>query len=369
MLHRFRTLTLSVGLALAAIGATANAPAQADEKVLNILNWSDYVAPDTVANFEKETGIKVHYDLFENYDTLYAKLLAGQSGYDVVFPSAWVMGKMIKAQVFHKLDKNALPNAATLNPTIMKVLAKYDPGNDYAVPYMRWSTGIAYDVDKVKKLLPNAPLDSAALLFDPANAEKLASCGIEMVDSSEEIIGMALGYLGRNPLSTDAADLQAAQQMLSQIRPHVKKIGPGIYNDLATGDACVAIIWSGDFRLATDAIATSKSSIKLAYMVPKEGSFLGLDAVAVPADAPHYQNALLFLNYLMRPDVIAGITNFVHYANSNPAADHLVQEAIRNDPVTYPPEQDLAHLLPMEAKTDQGLRAITRTWSRFVGGQ
>jgi putrescine transport system substrate-binding protein len=364
MLRFLCSAALSLGLAVSAFSATASA----EDKVLNVYNWSDYVAPDTIANFEKETGIKVRYDLFESYDSLYAKLLAGHSDYDVVFPSAWVMGKMIKAGVFHKLDKSKLGNTETLNPTIMKVLAQYDPGNEHAVPYMRWSTGIAYDVDKVKKLLPNAPLDSAALIFDPANAEKLSKCGIEMVDSSEEIVGMALGYLGKNPLSTDPADLKAAQEMMAKIRPYMKKIGPGIYNDLANGEACVAVIWSGDFRLATDAIATSKSSIKLHYMIPKEGSFLGLDAVAIPSDAPHYENALLFINYLMRPDVIAGITNFVHYANANPAADKLVSADIRNDPVTYPTDEILRRLLPMEAKSDQGLRAVTRLWTSFMSG-
>ncbi len=370
MTSKFRLL-IAAGISLACLASDAlTAKAMAEEKVLNIYNWSDYVAPDTVADFEKATGIKVNYELFDSWEMLYTKLLVGQSGFDIVFPAASMLPKLTQAHTLHELDDAALPNRKNLDPSIMALLAKTDPGNAHTIPYLRWTVGIAYNTDKIAALLPQAPKDSMDMLFDPANAAKLKSCGIEIIDSPDEVIGLALIYLGKDPNTENEQDLQAAKGLLLKLRPNVAKIASGAaYSDLASGEVCAAIIWSGDFRLAVDAATQNKTGITLSYILPKEGALLGMDTVAIPADAPHPGNAHQFLNYLMQPEVMAKITNYTHYANSNLAANDLVEAASKGDPVVYPGAADLARLATLRTRTDQGQRAVSRVWSQFRSGQ
>ena len=347
------------------------ATAAAEDKVLNIYNWSDYIAPDTVSNFEKETGITVHYDVYDSNDVLEGKLLAGDSGYDLVVPSAMpYLARQIASGVYRKLDKAMLKNYGNLDPQILAAAAHADPGNQYGVPYMWGTTGFGYNVAMVKAALgPDAPVDSSALIFNPANAKKLASCGISLLDSAEELFPAALAYLGRNPLSRDPADLARAAKVLEAIRPYIRKFSSSEYiNDLANGDLCVAWGYSGDVVQARNRARAAKNGVDIAYTVPKEGAMMWIDMMAIPADAPHPDNAQKFINYILRPDVVAKITDTVDYANPNLAATKLVNPAIRDDPAIYPSAAVRARLFFDTPVTPQYERLRQREWTRIKTG-
>ena len=356
------TVPASTGAAVSAV--------MDDEKVLNVYNWSDYIAEDTVKNFEAKYGIKVNYDVFDSNEMVETKMLAGSSGYDIVVPSSQFMERQVKAGVFAKLDKALLPNLSNLDPLTVQQVAMYDPGNEHAVPYM-WSTdGIGYNVDKVKQLAPDAPLDSWALIFDPKYAAKLKDCGISILDTASDMRSIVLLYLGKDPNSRSPDDLKLVEAQLMKIRPYVRKINSSQYiEDLANGDLCVAIGYNGDVLQARDRAFEAKNGINIAYVIPEEGSIVTIDTMVIPADAKHPKNAHLFMNYLMESEVAAANSNKVNYANGNAASEKFLNDSVKNDPAVYPTAEIKAKLAPELAIGDEYNRLLTRTWTRFQTGK
>jgi len=357
-------------IALTLAGTVAGV-AQAQEKVLHVYNWSDYIAEDTLENFTKETGIKVVYDVFDSNEVLEAKLLAGSSGYDVVVPSNPFLAKQIKAGVFQKLDKSKLPNWKNLDQDLLKALEPSDPGNQYSVPYMWGTIGIGYNVDKVKAVLgDNAPVDSWDLVFKPENIEKLKSCGVSFLDSPTEILPAALHYLGFEPDSGKSDELKKAEDLFMQIRPHVAYFHSSKYiSDLANGNICVAIGYSGDIYQAKSRAEEAKNNVNVGYNIPKEGAGSFFDMLAVPADAKNVESAHAFLDYLMKPDVMAAITDYVQFPNANAAATPLVDESIRNDPGIYPSADVAKKLYTFPDLDPKTQRAMTRSWTKIKSGR
>ena len=359
---------MAVGLIAALLAA--GAAAADEEKVLNIYNWSDYIAEDTISNFEAATGIKVNYDVFDSNEVLEAKLLAGSTGYDIVVPSASFLERQIKAGVFQPLNKDALTNYGNLDPEIMARVAKHDPDNVYAVPYMWGTTGFGYNAAMVAEVLPDAPVDSFRMLFDPEVVSKLASCGVTLLDAPSEVFGTVLAYMGKDPNSQEAADLEAAAAVLDKIRPYVRYIHSSQQiNDLANGEICVAMGWSGDMIIAADRASEAENGVEISYTIPEEGTIIWFDMLAIPSDAPHPDNALAFINYLLEPEVIAAVTNYVFYANPNAASLEFVDEEIKDDPGIYPPAAVKAKLFPDLVKSPRYDRMVTRAWTRFKTGQ
>ena len=357
-------------LAMTLAGTLAGA-AQAQEKVLHVYNWSDYIAEDTLENFTKETGIKVVYDVFDSNEVLEAKLLAGSSGYDVVVPSNPFLAKQIKAGMFQKLDKSKLPNWENLDKDLLKALEPSDPGNQYSIPYMWGTIGIGYNVDKVKAALgDNAPVDSWDLVFKPENIEKLKSCGVAFLDSPTEMLPAALHYLGYAPDSGKADELKKAEELFMQIRPHVAYFHSSKYiSDLANGNICVAIGYSGDIYQGKSRAEEAANGVNVSYKIPKEGAGSFFDMLAVPADAKNVESAHVFLNYLMKPEVMASITNYVQFPNGNAAATPLLDEAIRTDPGIYPSQDVLKKLYTFPDLDPKTQRAMTRSWTKIKSGR
>jgi putrescine transport system substrate-binding protein len=346
------------------------AAAKPEEKVLFVYNWSDYIGETTIADFEAKTGIKVTYDMFDSNEVLETKLLAGRTGYDVVVPSASFLERQIKAGVFLKLDKSKLPNLVNMDAEIAKRVALHDPGNEHAINYLWGTTGIGYNPDKVKAALGTDTIDSWAAIFEPENAKKLAKCGISMLDAPSEVMDSALIYLGRDPNSETAEDLAAAEAQLMKVREYVKYFHSSQYiNDLATGEICVALGWSGDVLQARDRGAEAEKPVNVAYAVPKEGAIIWFDMLAIPADAPHPNNAHEFLNFIMEPAVIAGVSNYVAYANGNAASFQLVDESVRTDPSVYPPEEVKQKLHAHLAESQEFSRELNRAWTTVRTGQ
>jgi len=352
--------------------AAAALPSAAAEKQLNIYNWSDYIADDTVARFEHETGDKVSYDVYDSNEVLEAKLLAGRSGYDLVVPSASpYLARQIAAGVYQKLDRAKLGNYGNLDPQILANAANADPGNQYAVPYLWGTTGIGYNRAMIKAALGDgAPVDSDRLLFDPANAKKLAQCGISLLDSAQEMVPAALAFLGRDPLSRAPEDLDRAMAAINAIRPDIRKFHSSQYiNDLANGDLCIAFGYSGDMLQARNRARDAKNGIDIAYAIPKEGAMMWIDMMAVPKDAPHAEEALRFIDYVLRPETIAAISNTVAYANPNAKATALVDAGLRDDPNVYPPAAVRARLFFDKPVTPQYERLRTRAWTKVKTGE
>jgi putrescine transport system substrate-binding protein len=359
---------LGLALVFAALPLLA---AGAEEPLLHVYNWSDYIAPETIANFTKETGIAVTYDVYDGNEVLEAKLLAGHSGYDIVVPSASpFMARQIAAGAYRVLDKTRLPNLKNLDPQILAFAATADPGNAHGVPYLWSVTGIGTNTALLDRALGDtAPRDSLALLFDPAYAQKLASCGIALLDTPQEVVPAALAYLGRDPKSREAADLAAAIALVDRVRPYVRKFHSSQYiNDLATGDICIALGYSGDVIQARNRAREAESPVEIAFRVPREGAQMSIDMLGIPADAPHPDNAHAFIDYILRPDVIAAISNAVSYPNPNLAATPLVATDIRDDPGIYPPET-VRRLMYIDLPAPRAYeRARTRAWSRMKSG-
>ncbi len=355
---------------------TAEAPA-APPKVLNVYNWSDYIAEDTIANFEKETGIKVNYDMFDSNEVLEAKLMAGNTGFDIVVPSLTFLSRQIQAGVFQPIDKSRLTNYGNLDPAFMALLAQNDPDNAHAIPYLWGTTGIGYNVAKVKEVLgEDAPVDSWALVLEPANLEKLKACGVAFLDTPSEIIPPVLNYLGEEPNSFDEAVIQKGVDRLMQLRPSITYFHSSQYiNDLANGDICVAVGWSGDIIQAqaraeeTAEANPDKTPVEIAYVIPKEGAPMWFDMLAIPKDAKNVDNAYLFLDYLLRPEVMAGIQNYVAYASANQAALPMVDQAILEDPGIYPTEEAKAKLFTLAVLPPEVDRLFTRHWTTIKTGQ
>ncbi len=338
---------------------------------INVYNWSDYIAEDTIAQFEAETGIKVQYDVYDSNETLEAKLLAGSSGYDVVVPTSSFLQRQIAAGVYQPLDKSALPNIENMDPELMAQAAAYDPDNAHGIIYMWGTIGLGYNVAKVaERLGEDAPTDSLALIFDPANAEKLADCGISLLDSPNEVLPAALAYLGLDPTSSDPEDLAKAGEVLMAIRPFVRYFHSSQYiSDLANGETCVALGYSGDVFIAADRALEVGNGIEIAYAVPAEGAMQWFDMMAIPEDAPNPEGALAFINFIMKPEITADITNYVFYASANTPALALVDEEIRTDPAIFPPAEVLAQLYPSVTRDARTDREMTRLWTTVKTGQ
>ena len=360
---------LEYGVFAAMIAAS---PAAGDEPRLNIYNWSDYIAPDTIPKFEAETGIKITYDVYDGNEVLEAKLLAGNSGYDVVVPSASpFMARQIAAGVYRTLDKAKLPNWRNLDPKILELVAGADPDNAHGVPYLCSDTGVGFNEKQVLSALgEEALVDSLAVILDPANARKLAACGISLLDTPQEVFPATLAYLGLDPKSRDLGDLEKAFGALEKIRPHIRKFHSSQYiNDLAGGGLCVALGYSGDVIQARNRASEAGNGIEIAFRVPKEGAMMSVDMLGIPADAPHSENALRFIDYLLRPEVIAGITDAVWYPNPNLPATALVNPEIRNDPAVYPPEETRRRFYVDLPASSAYERARTRAWTRLKSGR
>ncbi len=350
-------------------GSATQAPPPED-KVVNVLNWSDYVGETTIADFEKATGIKVTYDVFDSNEQLETKLLTGRSGYDVVVPTATFLERQIKAGVFLPLDKSKLPNLGNMDPDIMKRVAAHDPGNEHAITYLWGTIGLGYNPDMVKKALGTDTIDSWAALLEPANAKKLAKCGITMLDSPTDVFGSVALYKGLDPNSEKPEDLKVVEDTLMKIRPYVRYFHSSSYiNDLAAGEICLALGWNGDVLQARDRGAAAANPVRVRYVIPKEGAINYFDMLAIPADAPHPENAFAFLNYLMEPEVIARVTNKVRFANGNLASLPFVEDSIKNDPGIYPDAATRTRLYPDLAESQQFSRELNRSWTRVRSGQ
>jgi len=340
------------------------------EKILNVYNWSDYIAEDTIAKFQKKTGIKVNYDVFDSNEVLEAKLLAGNSGYDVVVPSAGFMERQIKAGVFAKLDKSKLKNYANLDKEILGRLNAHDPGNAYAVPYMWGTTGFGYNVKKVKAAMPDAPVGSWGMLFDPKVAAQLKGCGVTLLDAPTEVYENLMAYLGRDPQSEKKADVELFTEHMLKVRPSIRYFHSSQnINDLANGDICVAMGWSGDMLQARDRADEAKQGVEISYVIPKEGAVIWFDSLAIPSDAPHPDNALKFIDFIMEPKIMADISNYVFYANGNSASKPFVDEEVKSDPGIYPSAEVKAKLFPDLAKSAKFTRLLNRAWTRIKTGK
>lgn len=341
------------------------------QEVLRMYNWSDYMTTETLKNFEKETGIRVIYDVFDSNEVLEAKLLSGRSGYDLVVPSNNFLSKQIQAGAFSTLDRDKLSNYANLNPELMRKLLISDPENAHGVPYLWGTTGIGYNVDKVKAILgDDAPVDSLELIFNPKYAAKLAKCGVVMLDSPDEIVPQAMLYLGLDPNSHKKEDLKAAGAMLAKIRPYITYFNSSRYiSDLANGDVCVAYGFSGDIFQAAARAVEAKNGHRIDYSIPKEGAVLWFDMLAIPKDASNKVNAHKFIDYLLKPKVIAAITNYVAYANPNQAAKPFVDKAVINNQSIYPSEEIMATLYMKKDRPLKAQRVMTRVWNRVKSGR
>jgi putrescine transport system substrate-binding protein len=354
--------------------ASAAAPAATGatdaEKVLNVYNWSDYIDPTVVPAFEKEYGIKVNYDVFDSNEVLFTKLLAGKTGYDIVVPSASFLERQIKAGVFMKLDKSKLSNLKYLDPDITARVALHDPGNEHAVNYFWGTSGVGYNVAKVKAIMPDAPVDSFRMFYEPAVVSKFKDCGVTILDAPSEVLGTVLLYLGKDPNSEKPEDLAAAEKVLMAIRPFVRYVNSSKYiEDLANGEICLSLGWVGDVFQSRDRAAEAKKGVNINYHIPKEGAIMFFDMLAIPADATHPLNAHLFIDYLMRPEVAAKNSDKVHYANSNAASWEKISPDVRNDPAVFPPPDVMAKLQPDLAESPEFTRQLTRTWTRFKTGK
>jgi putrescine transport system substrate-binding protein len=339
-------------------------------KVLNLYIWSDYLAANTLANFQKRTGIKVHVAYFDANETLETKLLAGSSGYDVVVPTASYFERQIKAGVYLTLDKSKLPNLKNMDAELMSKVALHDPDNAHGIIYTWGTNGIGYNQKMVKELMPDAPLDSWRLVFDPAVASKVAKCGISVLDSAAEMLRAVYSYLGKDPNSQSPDDLVLAEAVFTKIRPYIRNINSSEYIEaLANGDLCIAVGYNGDVMQARDRAREANKGIEIKYFVPKEGSILWFDMLAIPKDAPDPDSAYAYLNYIMTPQVIADISNFKRYANANTASQPLVLDAVKNDPGIYPPPEQRQKLAVQLADSADQTRAITRVWQKFKTGQ
>src|ERR1700723_2119098 len=350
-------------------GDTAAKPA-GGAKDLNLYIWSDYLAADTLSNFEKQFGIKVHPAYYDTNETLETKLVAGNSGFDIVVPTASYFERQIKAGAYLLLDKTKLPNLKNMDPQLMSRVASNDPGNAHGVIYLWGSNGIGYNEKMVKALMPNAPLDSWRLVFDPEVAAKVAKCGITLLDSPAEMVRAVYSYLGKDPNSQSAEDLAQAEAVLLKIRPYIRNFSSSEYIEaLANGDLCISVGYNGDVMQARDRAREANKGIDIKYVVPKEGSILWFDMLAIPKDAPHPEAAYAYLNYIMEPKVIADISNFKRYANANLASHPYVLDSVKDDPAIYPPPLLREKLAVQLADSPEQTRVITRMWEKFKTGQ
>ena len=361
MIRLFASLVLGFALATTAI---------AQERVVNVYNWSDYIDPAVLEAFTKETGIRVVYDTYDNNEIVETKLLAGKSGYDIVVPSGPFLQRLIAAKTFQRLDKSKLPNLANMWPEVQQRLSVYDPGNQHAVNYMWGTTGIGVNVKKVRERIGDIPLNTWDLVMKPELASKLKACGIYMLDSPEDLFPGILAYLGLNPDSKRVDDLNKVGEALFKIRGSVQKFHSSEYiNALANGDICLAVGYSGDILQAKRRAEEAKNGVEIQYIIPREGALMWFDSMAIPADAKNVAEAHEFINFMMRPQIAAANTNFVSYASGNLAAREFVDPEILGNPGIYPDEATFKRLFTNTAFDERAQRTVTRLWTRVKTGR
>jgi len=368
--HRVLGALGSIALALLSL-LPAPAAAQEEEKILNIYNWSDYIGDDTIAGFEKETGIKVRYDVMDSNEILHAKMVAGRTGYDIVVPSSYFGKMQANGGLLQPLDRAQLPNWKNQDPAILDLLAQVDPGNKFLVDWLWGYTTVGINVDKVKKALGDMPMPENAwdLVFKPEYMSKLKSCGVSFLDSPTEIVPAAAHYLGKKAYSKDPANYAGTAELLTKIRPYVTLFSSsGYINDLANGSICVSLGWSGDINIAKSRAIQGKTGQNIQCLLPKTGGVIFMDTMAIPSDAPHPGNAHKWINYILRPEVHAGLTNKVFYANPNKESRKFIKPEVSNDPTIFPSDADLKKMgLPGEL-TNDSRRAMTRIYTAFKTG-
>jgi putrescine transport system substrate-binding protein len=368
----WKTLTFAALLLAATVAAHAAPPAGAEPKELNVYNWSDYIADDTIANFEKETGIKVRYDNYDANEILHAKLIAGHTGYDIVVPSAHFAKQQIEAGLFQKLDRSQLPNWKNLDPGLLAQLAKVDPGNQYLVDWLWGYVTVGINVPRVKQALGNEPLPDNpwSLIFDAKYASKLKSCGVNFLDSASEVLPVAMLYVGKPGYSRNASDYSAAGEMLKKVRPYVTRFSSsGYINEMVNGSLCAVMGYSGDINIARARAIEAKKGPIIEALVPKSGATLFFDSMAIPADAPHPHNAHLFINYILRPEVHASLTNKVFYANPNKASLKFVKPGVANNKTIFLSDEDKARMTAPDSVPQEIRRVQTRIFTSFKAAQ
>lgn len=362
------TQTARLGITIAAL---ASLPLATAADTINVFNWSDYIAPDTIEKFTAATGITVNYDVYDSNETLEARMLAGSSGFDVVVPTSDYLQRQIAAGVYQPLDMSKLPNMANMDPALMALAGAFDPDNAHSTIYLWGTTGLGFNKEAVAaRMGEDYVVDSWSLVFDPEVAAKFADCGIAWLDTPKELVPPAMKYLGLNPTSTDTADFEAAGALLDSVRPTVRYLHSSQYiSDLANGEICVAVGWSGDILQAATRAAETEQPFEVGYAIPNEGAHLWFDMLAIPVDAPNPEGAHAFLNFIMDAQIAADITNYVQYPNGNAASTPMVDEVVLNDPTIYPTEEAKAGFWTLQPYDNATERTITRLWTRLRTGQ
>lgn len=367
-MNKTKRLGLALSLTAAMVLGTAHA---AEDKVLNIYNWAEYTAPTTIPDFEKQTGIQVHYDTYDSNDTLQAKLLTGHTGYDVVVPTINYAARQLQAGMFQKLDKSKIPNLKYLDPALMALVAQVDPGNQYLDPWGYGTNGLGYNITEVQKRLgKDAPLDNWDMLFNPKYVSKLKDCGISMLDEAAQVFPAVFHYMGKDPNSSDPADYEAAFKILMQIRPYIREFNSsGYIDELAVGDLCMVYGYSGDVMIARHRAQLAKKPYDINYFIPKGGAPAWFDVMAVPVDAPHPDNAMAFINYMETPQVHAAITNTMYYPNANAEARKYVVKDVADNTAIYPPPDVAKTLFVIKPQPLNILRLENRLWAQLKSGR
>jgi putrescine transport system substrate-binding protein len=366
---------LASAMLLAACSKPAEAPkasaaAAEEEKVLNVYNWSDYIEASVIEGFTKETGIKVQYDVFDSNEMLETKLLAGNTGYDIVVPSASFLNRQLQAGVHQKLDKSLLPNLKNIDPSIAQRIEAFDKGNEHSVNYMWGTSGVGYNVKKIAERMKDAPVDSFAMFYDPKVISKFADCGVTILDAPSEVIGTVLIYLGKDANSEKPEDLAAAEAVLKAVRPYIKNFHSSNYiEQLANGEICLALGWSGDVLQASTRAEEAKNDVEISYRIPKEGAVMFFDQLAIPKDAKHPKNAHLFIDYLLRPEVAAKNSSYISYANANAASTALIDKSVTDNPNVYPPADLMTKLVPDMPESAEFSRSLNRAWTSIKTGK
>ena len=366
---------LASAMLLAACSKPAEAPkasaaAAEEEKVLNVYNWSDYIEASVIEGFTKETGIKVQYDVFDSNEMLETKLLAGNTGYDIVVPSAPFLNRQLQAGVHQKLDKSLLPNLKNIDPSIAQRIEAFDKGNEHSVNYMWGTSGVGYNVKKIAERMKDAPVDSFAMFYDPKVVSKFADCGVTILDAPSEVIGTVLIYLGKDANSEKPEDLAAAEAVLKAVRPYIKNFHSSNYiEQLANGEICLALGWSGDVLQASTRAEEAKNGVEISYRIPKEGAVMFFDQLAIPKDAKHPKNAHLFIDYLLRPEVAAKNSSYISYANANAASTALIDKSVTDNPNVYPSADLMTKLVPDMPESAEFSRSLNRAWTSIKTGK
>lgn len=364
VINNLKSTPLVRGISAAVLALGVSGAVMAEQQVLNVYNWSDYIDPAVLENFQKETGIKLNYDVYDSNEVLEAKLMAGGSGYDVVVPTAAFLERQAKAGIYAPIDMSLLSNAGNLDEDMRAKVARHDPGNQYNVPYTWGTIGLGYNVAALKQRLGEVPFDSLDLLFKPEVVSKLQDCGVSVLDSPAEVVSMALHYLGLDPNSEKKSDLKKATALLQSVRPYYTKFTSSQFtSDLANGELCLAMGYNGDVLQAQSRAAEAGQGIEIEYRIPKEGSLVWFDLMAIPADAPHKEAAHRFIDYILRPENAAAVSNFAYFAVANNKVDPYLLDEVKNDKGIYPDEDVKASLFTQNTHTAKYDRLLTRAWT------